>query len=116
MDARTEQEARASRKGTRFPVSFDVELIWGGEKMRALVHDISCGGIMISGQNLPPENCPVAIHAIGLEAHGRLVWRTECLAGVAFDDPIDPLAIFRNNSPLYKGVRRTRGVPETGGN
>lgn len=111
MDAQGEQKGRASRKAIRFPVSFDVELSWRDQKMGALVHDISCGGMMISAHNLPSENCPMIIRAIGLNACGHLVWKTENLAGVAFDDPIDPLAVFRDNSPSYKSARPTRSAP-----
>lgn len=71
----------------------------------AVVEDISCTGIRVRGENLPPAGDDVLIDVEKLKVFGRVVWSNEAACGVAFDEPLTRGQFLRIEKALGPHVR-----------
>lgn len=56
-----------------------------GSTRAAVVSDLSCTGVRLSGDDLPPRGELLEIKMSDVEAFGTVVWATDSQCGIAFE-------------------------------
>ena len=83
-----------------------------GRTRAAVVSDLSCSGIRLSGDDLPSEGELLEIRISNVEAFGTVVWSTEVQCGIAFESALasaDVEALRQELArPAYQYVRERR--------
>ena len=98
---------RDSRSALRFPTKLEAVLRIGRERMPIVIGDLSRTGALVCGPMLPLRGQRVALVARGLEVSATVVWSAEDSCGLSFHDPIDPLAVVRDNVAQFAWLKRT---------
>jgi hypothetical protein len=91
------KSVRDTRSDVRFPTEFRAVLHWADNVASADVADIADNGLRFIGRHLPKIGEVIRVVAKGLDARGRVVWRTPHSCGVKLRDPINALAVVRAN-------------------
>lgn len=104
------------RRNTRFATAFKATLQVDGTLTSVIIGDISADGALIRSKLLPAIGARVRLVAKSLFVRGRIMWRREGLAGVSFDNSVDPLHVVRENIDYFDEYRKRRAnrLGETG--
>lgn len=96
------------RKEARYTLILRVGVLQqGGRSSLCLVRNISPSGVQVKIYAQPIANAPVSIRVADEPAvHGRLVWIKDEIAGISFDEELDPVALLRVQQKLRPNRRR----------
>jgi hypothetical protein len=85
----TEESQSDPRVNTRSNVFLNATLYVGSRSFPVRVRNLSTGGALLDGANLPREGTAVRLRRGRLSAEGELVWQTHNLRGMRFTTEID---------------------------
>jgi PilZ domain-containing protein len=97
------------RAAPRYTVLLCVRLLSARGDQPARLRDLSLGGAMIEGDNLPPPGASVVLQRRGFEAFARMIWADGRRAGLAFEQPLTEAQLLAQvTPPPPPSVRRDR--------
>ena len=74
---------------------------------RAIVADLSATGVRLVGERLPQKGELLEVSIESMRAFGIVVWSEGAMCGIAFDEPLSPIAL----SKLRHQVIAMAGLP-----
>lgn len=104
------QNTNDLRRDIRFATSFRAELVDAGKLVSVTVGNISEGGALLIGNRLPLLGARVVLKTENLDLTGRVIWRREDLAGINFEQRVNPLCIVRANTDHFQAYRERRAA------
>jgi hypothetical protein len=85
----TEESESGLRLNARSNVFLSATLYTDGRTFPVRVRNLSAGGALLDGANLPREGTAVSLRRALLSADGEVVWQTQNLRGIRFTAEID---------------------------
>jgi PilZ domain-containing protein len=99
------------RKEPRYSLLQCVRLLSARGDQPARLRDLSLGGAMIEGSNLPPPGAPVVLKRGGFEMFARIAWADAQRAGLQFDRALSEAELLAQVCPPPPTIRRARLEP-----
>lgn len=90
-DPRSTEEDRAPRA----PVFLMATIESGGAVAKVKLRNISSGGALVEGADIPDEGVAVQFRRNGVSTGGTIAWRDGRFAGIRFDDAVETEQVLR---------------------
>lgn len=98
------------RRSSRSTVMLNAAIENGDDQISVRVANLSEHGALVLGDALPVEDTPVTFQCNGLVVESFVAWVQEPLAGIEFDEPVQPQDVLRKvprpRQALSKDFRR----------
>lgn len=92
------------RSSPRSLTPIDVVVWTRTSTYRASVEDLSCTGIGLRGESLPPKWSEASLSLEGIKLFGTVVWSARDACGISFDEPLLKGEFLRIEKTLGAGV------------